>query len=320
MDDTHSSYSQEPPPFYVLLSPPATSPVYRPKFKLSLLLFVLTFLSTLLVGTELAISYKANGPTEDLLHFYGFLATHPWVMLTGLPFALTLLGILMAHEMGHYLTCRYYGIQATLPYFIPFPNLIGTMGAFIRIRSPFPNRRALFDVGVAGPLAGFVLAVPALVLALPYSKVSPMLPGYTYFLFGESLVFKGVALIYGLHFPVGMDINYHPVAMAALVGLFATALNLLPVGQLDGGHIVYSVFGGRHRLISRGFAFGVVPVLVFFWPWWALWAIIPLVLGINHPATLDDFASLDPPRKVLAGAALGVFLLSFSLVPIRIFP
>jgi membrane-associated protease RseP (regulator of RpoE activity) len=319
MEENFQTSPPQPTPVYLLV-PPLHPPKVRPKYRLSLVLLIFTFLSTLLVGTELAIAYKANGPTEDLLHFYGYLAKNPEILILGLPFALTLLGILMAHEMGHYLACRYYGIHATLPYFIPFPNLIGTMGAFIRIKSHFPDRKALFDVGVAGPLAGFVLALPALVLTLPYSKLNPMLPGFTYFLFGESLTFKAVARVYGLHFPVGMDINYHPVAMAALVGLFATAINLLPVGQLDGGHIVYAIFGRRHRYISRGFAFGVIPILAFFWPWWALWAIIPLILGINHPSTLDDFASVDRPRKILAAVALGVFLLSFSLTPIRILP
>ena len=145
-----------------------------------------------------------------------------------------------------------------------------------------------------------------------------MKPGFSYFLFGESLMFKFVARIFGLHFPAGMDINYHPVAFAALVGFFATALNLLPVGQLDGGHIVYALFGRRHRLISRLFVFGVIPLLMFFWTAWLMWAVIPLVLGINHPPTLDDEAPLGTMRKVVAVLGLIIFLLSFSPTPIRL--
>ncbi len=319
MDDNLMGPRVESPPFYAYI-PPAPQVFYRPRYKLSLLLFLLTLLSTLLVGTEMEISYRANAPIADPVGFFKTLLIHPSSLLEGLPFALTLLGILMAHEMGHYLACRYYRIQATLPYFIPFPNLIGTMGAFIRIRSPFQNRKSLFDVGIAGPLAGFALAVPALFFSLPLSKLTPMRPGLTYFLFGESPLFKLVALAHHLEFPAGMDINYHPVAMAALVGLFATAINLLPVGQLDGGHLIYSVFGRHHRLVSRLFVFGVVPCLMFFWIWWALWALIPLLLGIRHPPTMNDELSLDRPRKQLAVVALLVFLLSFSITPIRLFP
>jgi len=293
-------------------------PPYRPKYRLSLLLFVLTVLSTLMVGAEYTYYYKTNGPFEEVASFMELLSKRPSLLLSGVPFAFTLLGFLMAHEMGHFLACRYYGIHSTLPYFIPFPNLIGTLGAFIRIRSPFENRKALFDVGIAGPIAGFVIAVPALILSLPFSKVTPMKPGYSYFLFGESLMFKLVTWVFGLHFPPGQDINYHPVAFAALVGFFATALNLLPVGQLDGGHIVYAVFGRRHRLVSRLFVFVAVPVLMLFWKAWITWAVIPLVLGINHPPTLDDEAPLGTVRSIFAVLSLIIFLLSFSPTPIRL--
>jgi membrane-associated protease RseP (regulator of RpoE activity) len=293
-------------------------PAYRPKYKLSLLLFVITVISTLSVGAEYNYYYKINGPSDEAIGALGHLIKQPSMLLSGFPFVLTLLGFLMAHEMGHFLACQYYGIRSTLPYFIPFPNLIGTLGAFIRIRSPFENRKALFDVGIAGPIAGFVVAVPALIMSLPFSKVTPMKPGFSYFLFGESLMFKFVAWIFGLHFPAGMDINYHPVAFAALVGLFATALNLLPVGQLDGGHLIYALFGRRHRLISKVFVFGVIPLLMFFWTAWLMWAVIPLILGINHPPTMDDEAPLGTKRKVVAVLGLIIFLLSFSPTPIRL--
>lgn len=293
-------------------------PVYRPKYRLSLLLFVITVFSTLWVGAQYTYYYKINGPGSEFTSSLGLMMQHPSMLLSGFPFTLTLLGFLMAHEMGHFLACQYYGIRSTLPYFIPFPNLIGTLGAFIRIRSPFENRKALFDVGIAGPIAGFVVAVPALIMSLPFSKVTPMKPGFSYFLFGESLMFKFVTRLFGLHFPAGMDINYHPVAFAALVGFFATALNLLPVGQLDGGHIVYALFGRRHRLVSKVFVFGAIPLLMFFWTAWVMWAVIPLALGINHPPTLDDESPLGTKRKVVAVLGLVIFLLSFSPTPIRL--
>ncbi|MFN8009723.1 MAG: site-2 protease family protein, partial [Terriglobia bacterium] len=298
-DDPHLPLENTEPPVYL---PPITvyEPEYRPKYKLSLILFVLTILSTLSVGAQYTYYYVNNAPPEEMLSTLELLRRQPLILLSGLPFTLTLLGFLMAHEMGHYLACRYYGIHSTLPYFIPFPNLIGTMGAFIRIRSPFENRKALFDVGIAGPIAGFVVAFPALLMSLPFSKVTPMRPGLSYFLFGESLMFKFVAKLFGLHFQPGMDINYHPVAFAALVGFFATALNLLPVGQLDGGHIIYALFGRWHRYVSRAFVFGVIPLLMFFWTAWVVWAVIPLALGINHPPTLEDDQPLGTGRKIVA--------------------
>jgi membrane-associated protease RseP (regulator of RpoE activity) len=305
---------QEDTPVFWRYTPP-TPPVDPPKYKLSLVLFVLTFLSALLVGTQLALSFRlAEG-----LEFFVALLGHPFVLLHGLAFSLALLGILLAHELGHYLACRYYGISATLPYFIPFPNLIGTIGAFIRIRSPFPQRRALFDVGIAGPLAGFLVALPTLWLSLPHSKFIEVNPEEMGISFGEPLIFKLAAWFYHIQPPAGHDLFIHPVAFAAWVGCFATALNLLPMGQLDGGHIVYALFGKYHRQISLGFAFGVIPALMFFfWSPWIVWALIPLLLGLHHPPTLEDGIPLDSRRKWIALAGLLVFILCFIPAPIVI--
>jgi membrane-associated protease RseP (regulator of RpoE activity) len=295
---------------------PVTSPPVR--YKLNLLLFFLTVLSTLLVGAQLVLSFRLNGPTDELPEFLGTLLLHPQALLLGLPFAFALLGILMAHELGHYLACRYYGIDATLPFFIPFPNLIGTMGAFIRIRSPFPDRRQLFDVGIAGPLAGFLLAVPVLFISMPYSRLVQVHAEEMSLSLGEPLLFKFVAWIYGIQAPQGMDVYLHPVAFAAWFGLLATALNLLPLGQLDGGHIIYALFGRRHRAISLGFIFVVIPMLMFFWTSWAVWAVIPLLLGLKHPPTLNDSLPLDRSRIILALVAGLIFILCFMPAPIQI--
>jgi membrane-associated protease RseP (regulator of RpoE activity) len=320
MDPLESQSAGSPPesqPVFLHYSPAAAPP--RPiRYRLNLLLFGLTILSTWLVGMELGLSFRLNGPTAEAPEFFGELLHHPGVLLYGLPFMVALLGILMAHEMGHYLACRYYGIDATLPFFIPFPNLIGTLGAFIRIRTPFQNRRALFDVGIAGPLAGFVLALPTLLLSMPYSRLVQVRQMEMGISLGEPILFKLIAKLYGIQAPAGMDVYLHPVAFAAWVGFFATALNLLPMGQLDGGHIIYALLGTKHRWTSLGFVFLVIPVLMFFWTYWVIWALIPLFLGLNHPPTLDDSIPLDRKRKVLALIAGLIFIFCFMPAPLQI--
>src|SRR5205085_12096445 len=188
---------------------------------------------------------------------------HPLVLFDGIAFSLTLMTILLAHEMGHYFACRYYGINASLPYFLPAPTLIGTLGAFIRIRSPIYTRRALFDVGVAGPLAGFAVLLPALILGLLHSKILPGVANRGDFVFGTPLALRLLEWVF-FHGVSVADINLHPVARAAWVGLLATALNLLPIGQLDGGHILYSFFGQTHKLLSRLFVAAIIPIGFFF--------------------------------------------------------
>src|SRR5215510_2697459 len=191
-------------------------------------LFSLTCLSTLLMGAILMALYTNSA--EDLSSFLGRILRSPSVLLTGLPFSFSIMAILFGHEMGHYLTCRYYGIDATLPYFIPAPTLVGTMGAFIKIKSPIQHRAALLEVGIAGPIAGFALAVPALIIALRLSAFTAINPSGSSVMLGEPLIFKVMEFITGKIPPAGMDINLHPIGFAAWFGFFATALNLLPVG------------------------------------------------------------------------------------------
>ena len=250
--------------------------------------------------------------------------THPLDLLNGLPFAFTILVILLAHEMGHYLTCRYYGIDATLPYLIPAPppfNPFGTFGAVIKIRSRFPDRRQLFDVGIAGPLAGFIFIIPSLIvglqLSIPFSSADPSQGTLE---FGEPLIFRLAAMAF---FPgaAGAPINLHPIGWAAWFGMLATSINLLPIGQLDGGHIVYGLFGARsHRIISY-VAFGALVGISFYsWPMlgYLLFALILLFIGFRHPRPGTEFPSLGRGRFLIALIGLIIFVLTFMPVPVRL--
>jgi membrane-associated protease RseP (regulator of RpoE activity) len=241
----------------------------------------------------------------------------PSALVNGLPFSLSIMTILLAHEMGHYLTCRYYGIQATLPYFIPALP-VGTMGAFIRIKSPIQHRAALLEVGIAGPIAGFVLAVPALIIALaksPFIAVDPSASGFT---LGEPLIFKAMEAIMGKTPPPGMDIQLHPIGFAAWFGFYATALNLLPVGQLDGGHVAYALFGPTHRRISQAFLFTLIPLGIFYWQGWLFWSTVLLFIGIRHPMTLDDSVPLKQRHIWLGWIGLAMFVLCFTPIPFSV--
>ena len=277
-------------------------------------LFLLTCLSTLIVGTFLMASFNNTAAAESGL--LGEIWQNPAILLSGLPFSISVMGILFAHEMGHYLTCRAYGISATLPYFIPAPTIVGTMGAFIKIRSPIQNRRALLDVGIAGPIAGFVLAVPTLVIALHYSRFAVVDPSAGYVSFGEPLIFKLFAYLMGKTPPPGMDLYLHPMGVAAWFGFFATALNLLPVGQLDGGHVSYALFRDLHKRISTGFVFALVPLGIFYFQGWLVWTTLLLFIGLRHPMTLDDTIPLSRRHVWLGWIGLAMFVLCFTPVPI----
>jgi len=285
---------------------------------LHVLLFAASLVTTTAMGARMAENFRYNRPVFQLERDLAALTQvfqQPSVLLAGLLFSLCLLGILLAHELGHYLACRFYRLDATLPFFLPAPTFIGTFGAFIRIRSPIFTRRVLFDVGLAGPLAGFALLLPVLGIGLAYSKVIPGIAERGDLVFGtplalwlaEQAIFPGVP---------ASDIYLHPVARAAWVGLFATALNLLPIGQLDGGHILYSFVGERHRLLSRVFAAALIPIGIFFWYGWLLWGALLLLFGMRHPA-IYDVGSMDPQRRRLGWLALAVFLLSFTPAPIQ---
>jgi membrane-associated protease RseP (regulator of RpoE activity) len=246
-----------------------------------------------------------------------FALTVASVYVTGGPrLTLALISILMAHEMGHYVACRIYGVDATLPYFLPFPvlSLVGTLGAFIRIRAPFPNRRALFDIGIAGPLAGFALCLPVLVLGVREAQVIPSVREAGLYL-GEPLLFRGAILLLRGATPDDMTLSLGPVGLAAWFGLFVTALNLIPIGQLDGGHVTYALFRRRAMLISRVGSW-VCVALVYFGPNWIFWSILLRILGRRHPPTLDDGQPLGRGRAWIAALGLLVFVGCFVPNPI----
>ena len=294
-------------------------PRSRHRWWLHGLLLLLTLFTTTAVGARLAANFDANRPAffiEDDLEFFLSLWASPAVLWDGLPFSLTLLTILLAHELGHYWACRFHRIDASLPYFLPAPTLIGTFGAFIRIRAPIFSRRQLFDIGVAGPIAGFVFLLPVLGIGLAYSKVVPGIAEQGDLIFGSplllwlaaKLVFPGVA---------AADLYLHPVARAAWVGLLATALNLLPIGQLDGGHILYAFAGERHRRLSQIFAVTLAAVgLIFGWLGWILWAAFFLWTGLRHPPIFDE-RPIDGGRLRLALVAAAILAVSFTPVPVR---
>jgi membrane-associated protease RseP (regulator of RpoE activity) len=298
----------------------------RPRYWLHILLLAATIFSTLVVGARLQYNFTHSLPILSLED--GTLPLFPlkWVLadasrfLLGVPFALTLMLILLAHEMGHYYYCVRYGVYATLPFFIPAPTLIGTLGAFIRIKSPIRSRAALFDIGIAGPIAGFVASTLTLFFALALSKPVAFPPSDTEFQIGYPLIFHVVHWIlgaFGLGSPgLPLQLLYpHPIALAAWVGMFATALNLLPGGQLDGGHIVYSLFPRAHKWITRIAVLVLVP-LGAFWPGWWIWAILLGVSGLRHPQ-VAPWPHLDTRRRLLALVALALLILTFVPIPFR---
>ncbi len=285
-----------------------------------IIFFLLTLLSTLVIGADMAGNYACHLPIFDFdlsSALLNDLLRHPAGLWAGAPYAATLLGILFAHEMGHYVTCRYYHVDATYPFFIPAPTLIGTMGAFIRIRSPLVTRRELFDVGIAGPLAGFVIALPVLFATTWHAGARLVQVPHGSIVLGSPLALTLAARLLHPSLPAGR-IALTPAGAGAWVGLFATALNLLPMGQLDGGHIVYAVFGRRHRYISFGFFAALLPLGILGWPGWLVWAALMLVIGLRHPPPLADEGRLDRGRSFLAVAALLMFILCFTLTPFTV--
>lgn len=288
-----------------------------PRFRLALLLLLVTFLTTLWAGSLWHVSFMmGNGhPAPDTAGFLG------WPdFLLGIPYSISVLAILLAHEMGHYLTCRYYGIRATLPYAIPapIPFPFGTLGAVIRIKAPFRDRRQLFDVGIAGPLAGFVLIVPALIIGLGYSTdFAPPSPRGTTYEFGEPLLFRLAA---DLFVPSGEEwnINLHPIGWAAWFGMLATGMNLLPIGQLDGGHIVYALLGRRgHRTVSYAALGGLVALGIWCFFGYLCFAVILVFMGLRHPPPSMRTGPLDRRRILAAVFGLLLLILTFIPTPVR---
>lgn len=296
----------------------------RQRYWLHALLLLATMFTTLVVGARMEFNFLHNFPALSLndgtLPFFPvtWAVRQPSNLLLGIPFAATLMLILLAHEMGHYLCCRYYGISATLPFFIPFPTLIGTLGAFIRIRSPIRSRAALFDIGIAGPIAGFVVSVAVLAIALGLSK--PMyIGGGSDIDLGFPLIFLVVQKLLTLatHGTAALPFNHvllHPMAMAAWVGMFATALNLLPGGQLDGGHIVFAFAPRAHRLVSRTTILVLIPLALYLWDGWLLWAVLLRISGMRHPMVME-YPGIGSGRRWLAGFALLMLILTFTPAP-----
>ena len=240
-------------------------------------------------------------------------------MFGGLRLVVALMGILVAHEMGHYIACRYYKVDATLPFFIPFPfpwiSLVGTLGAFIRIKAPIPHRRALFDIGIAGPLAGFVVALPVIWWSIGEMRIAPMGSASSGLYLGDPLLLQWAVGLFLGEIPEGNTIVIGSLGLAAWFGLFVTALNLMPVGQLDGGHVIYALFGHWAGLISRA-AWWVCVGLIYFSPSWILWAILIRILGRQHPPTLDDSAPVGRGRVLVGAIGLAVFVVCFVPSPI----
>ncbi len=284
-----------------------------------MVLFAATIVSSFFVGLGWAVSYiHAEAISANPAFTPGAeVFRDPHVVGLGALYAAVLLVILLGHELGHYLSCRHYGLSATLPFFVPAPTLIGTLGAFIKIRTPIRTKRQLFDVGAAGPLIGFLLSIPALFYGLALSKSVPPFTGEGTISFGEPLILKLIGTLVLPVIPQGHDVVLHPVAFAGWVGVLITALNLFPAGQLDGGHVSYSVFGRRARLVSRlvvalFFVFGII-----FWLGWLIWAFIILILGTKHPPTSDESQPLPRGRRVLAVVILIIFILCFIPDPIK---
>jgi len=243
--------------------------------------------------------------------------TDPKVLSLSFFYVVALLGILLAHEMGHYLTCRYYQVDATLPYFIPAPTIIGTMGAFIKIRSPITQKRHLFDIGIAGPLAGFILAVPCVVYGLYHSKLVAPLPQEGSIVFGEPLLLVMIGKIIFSGAPENFDLILHPVAFAGWVGMLVTALNLFPISQLDGGHVAYAALGKKAKILAKIVFFAFLAMGVLFWIGWFIWALIIFFIGMKHPRIYDEEIPLSPGRKLISILAVIIFILSFIPEPIK---
>lgn len=298
-------------PFFV----PALPRKFQSRLWLHLLLFLVTLVTTTAVGA---------------LHYHSFASEFSrveiplrWSLLvSGLWYSLTLLGILGAHEMGHYLLCRRYKVDASLPYFIPAPiPLTGTLGAVIKIREAFPSRTVLFDIGVAGPIAGFLVLLPALFIGLSMSTVVPVPNAADVMFLGEPLLFRaGVKVMFGTIAP-GYTVNMHPMVFASWFGMLATALNLLPFGQLDGGHITYATL----KRLSTGISLATVAtavVMTWFTSSWMFMTLMMVVmlflLGPRHPRVIAEWEPLAPSRYVVAVLALIILIVCFTPVPIAL--
>ena len=280
-------------------------------------LFVLTIASTTQAGglhyASFIVGFSNRLPDLSLTS----------LVLHGLWYSVSILAILGCHELGHYYACRYYNVDASRPYFLPMPLLLtGTLGAFIRIRSPIASKRALFDIGVAGPIAGFLVAVPLLFVGMQMStviRVPEQFAGQVFEL-GEPLLFKAATWLTFGPVPDGYTVNMHPMAFAAWFGMLATALNLFPIGQLDGGHLAYAVLGTRSTMVTLLTVLCLVGLTLVSTSW-ILWTVLTVVMlfffGPRHPRTFDEAVPLDSTRLAIAAFALLMFVLCFTPAPIE---
>jgi membrane-associated protease RseP (regulator of RpoE activity) len=299
---------------------PTPALVWQPRQKfqdrvwLHVLLFVLTIGTTTLVGTLHYAAFLSDFANR------GFpIALQP-LILRGFWYSGTILAILGCHELGHYFACRYYDVDASLPFFLPAPlPLTGTLGAFIRIREPIPEKRMLFDIGIAGPIAGFLVAVPALFIGMAMSHVVRIPGDFVGSELGEPLLFKLASWLMWGNPPPGYSINMHPMAFAAWFGLLATALNLFPIGQLDGGHISYAVFGRKSSNVTLAMI-AIAVMLNYYSTSWLVWSVLMIamlvIFGRHHPPVFDEHVPLDRARIVLAVVALAMFVVCFTPAPI----
>ncbi len=274
-------------------------PEEKQKTALNIILFIVTIATTILAG---ALQEGVN-PLEN-----------PGEIPKGIPFSFALMGILVAHELGHYLMAKKHGLNVTLPYFIPAPSFIGTFGAFIRIRSAVRDRRMLLDVGAAGPMVGAIVSIPFLILGLHLSEVK-IIQGEMGANLGSSLLLSFLSWAVIGPLPEGYDVVLHPVGFAGWIGLLVTSLNLLPIGQLDGGHVAYALLGEKQNKISVVVFIAILAIGILGWPGWLLWALLLALMGFRHPPLVDWWVPLDRRRTIIGWLAVAIFFLTFTPVP-----
>ena len=251
-----------------------------------------------------------------LLFIATFLTTY---YVNGLWYSVTIMTILLSHELGHFFMCRKYHVVATMPFFLPLPfPPFGTFGAVIKMKSLIPDKKALFDIAAAGPLMGLFFAIPAIIIGLILSDIRPVPSDSSQYLgLGEPILFSFLSKLVLGHLPEGMDIFLHPVAFAGWAGLFVTALNLLPIGQLDGGHIMYALLGKKSSIVYRIGIFLFCVIAIFMYPGWMVFAILLLLFGFRHPEPKNEIIALDRRRKILGIILFIIFFISFTPVPLR---
>ncbi len=275
------------------------SPVKK-RWIVNLALFFVTLATTTLAGADY---------NDDMIKS----------VLSGLPYSLTLMLILGVHEFGHYFAARRFGVEATLPFFIPFPSIVGTMGAVIKTKSPIPHRKALFYIGVMGPVPGFIISLTAVITGVAFSRVLPLPPadGLTP-IFGDSILFGLIVRFFHGNIPSGFDIALHPVAWAGWIGFLITSLNLIPIGQLDGGHVLYSLIG-RKQVYAGWASLAALIVLTFIWSGWSVWIILTLLLlMVAHPE-IPETVELSFKEKVAGWLCMVIFVITFIPVPVRVY-